>query len=438
MAIYHPPKRRKADPLVDERPTAINVLFNIDSQAFAKDIVTAKDDILHRLSTHISELQQALEAERDSRRAKFWNVPTNVIVANVFPFLENRKDWNNFSIVTKEIQNTVKNHKSLLPPWPDKCRLRHYGYNSLNKPTLNNPTFSPNGECIAYCENNHGNGSRIHIWCRKKGPVKVWAAHPAGQVSSLAYSPDGNFLTSCCHQGGVIKCWDVNNDFCCSRVFPVESVLSFAFSSDGKYIITGGFQQAICIWSVSDGSKVREVEVGIDCVWGIKFSPDCQTVAFCGEVVHNFDNDDIDVDADDDYNGFLGIWKLDGTEDTCVSLNGHAQLVTDLSFSPDGSILASASADHTIKLWESCGVRLSSVRTLEGHSEAVLSLCFSPDGDILASGSKDGLRLWGVAGGPSVCVDAGRWVHSVEFSADGRSLVTNEGPFSIFVRNLSA
>jgi hypothetical protein len=65
-----------------------------------------------------------LEAERDSRNpTEFADIPMNVIVSNVFPFLENRTDWNNFSLVTKDIRNAVKNHKKLVPPWPDNCRL---------------------------------------------------------------------------------------------------------------------------------------------------------------------------------------------------------------------------------------------------------------------------------------------------------------------------
>lgn len=73
--------------------------------------------------------------------------------------------------------------------------------------------------------------------------------------------------------------------------------------------------------------------------------------------------------------------------------NGHSRRVTRLAFNPQGSLLASASADRSIRLWESN--RGEERSRLEGHTSFVLSLAFSPDGSLLASGSADRtVRLW--------------------------------------------
>ena len=76
-----------------------------------------------------------------------------------------------------------------------------------------------------------------------------------------------------------------------------------------------------------------------------------------------------------------------------ATLEGHTNRVHSMSFSPDGTMLASGAEDHTIKLWTVA--KKMSIATFEGHTNEVHSISFSPDGTMLASGSYDGtIRLW--------------------------------------------
>jgi WD40 repeat protein len=75
------------------------------------------------------------------------------------------------------------------------------------------------------------------------------------------------------------------------------------------------------------------------------------------------------------------------------TLEGHSNRVTSCTWSPDGTTLASASEDCTLRLWDTQTGQL--LHTLEGHSYQVNSCAWSPDGSTLASTSLDGtLRLW--------------------------------------------
>ncbi|MEG4207732.1 AAA-like domain-containing protein, partial [Microcoleus sp. Pol7_A1] len=75
------------------------------------------------------------------------------------------------------------------------------------------------------------------------------------------------------------------------------------------------------------------------------------------------------------------------------SLQRHSKSVNSVAFSRDGKILASASDDNTIKLWNL--QTQTEIKTLTGHSNEVYSVVFSPDAKTLASASSDKtIKLW--------------------------------------------
>ncbi|MFI5459448.1 MAG: protein kinase [Isosphaerales bacterium] len=74
------------------------------------------------------------------------------------------------------------------------------------------------------------------------------------------------------------------------------------------------------------------------------------------------------------------------------TLRGHANIVPAVAFSPDARMLATGSADRTVKLWDpQTGAELA---TLAGQPDAVTGLAFDPSGSRLAVGTLGGLRVW--------------------------------------------
>ncbi len=118
--------------------------------------------------------------------------------------------------------------------------------------------------------------------------------------------------------------------------------------------------------------------------------------------------------------------KLWSKEGKLLKTFQHPDTVTSVSFSPDGKTIATGSADRTIRIWQVDNDK-SAIVTLSGHTESVTSVSFSPDGKTLASASHDNtIKIWNLTSKKLLQTLTGHkdWVLGVSFSPDGKTIAS--------------
>jgi WD40 repeat protein/tRNA A-37 threonylcarbamoyl transferase component Bud32 len=256
----------------------------------------------------------------------------------------------------------------------------------------------------------------LEVWDIPSGRQRLTLERTPGQVDALSWSRDGKMIAGTCVEDHTIKLWDAVTGRL-GRSFPDpahSSIATLTWNKDGRMLVqrtagnlvrlldtaTGNERAALpgqtaWVWSpdekllVSAGKGTIRV---LDAATGeIRFSQPASKQTL-NRLVWSPDGKTLAVACED----LVQLWEPGGDAPRTVMV--HKSPVMALAWNKDGTLLASASFDTEVQLWD---VAAGALRArLGGHKLRVQGLTWSPDGAMLASAGLDGtIHLWDAATG---------------------------------------
>jgi WD40 repeat protein len=260
---------------------------------------------------------------------------------------------------------------------------------------VNEIVFSPDGKTIGVAGvasvldgSSVNEEAKIQWWdISSSSSIYEWQTTAAGKtwMVSAAFSPDGKTFAAYSIWDNILRLWDTATHQIRSSFILVDdqSERGFAFTPDSRMIAIATADHFVKFWDVDSGQQTRVffyMPGDYEKVGQLVFSPDGHFLIAAG---------------------YSTIWIGDMAKKNVIATIrlGNDVFIRKMALSPDGKILAFTSYhgadDDGIYLLELATQQILVKHT--GFSDSISGLVFSPDGRLLATASADGtLRLWGV------------------------------------------
>jgi len=239
--------------------------------------------------------------------------------------------------------------------------------------------FSKDGRLLAVAEGVPNGPGAVRLFDKDSGQVALSFQEPKEVVYAL--HPEGKLLAA---GGGdaAVYVWNLDEKKLVATLKEQgDWVLGVSFSANGKFLAAASADKTAQVWEVGTWKPLTKMQQ-TEAVCGSAFSPDGELVALA-------------VGGPDDR--AVRIRRRDNGQEVRV-LDFAAAVPLDVLWVPQGNKIYVPSSDKTVKVFD--GGNFNLVANLSGHRDWVYRVALTPDGTKLASASADGtVRLWSMADG---------------------------------------
>jgi WD40 repeat protein len=215
-------------------------------------------------------------------------------------------------------------------------------------------TFS-NDNRLVYVASNDG---KVTTWDIAHGQIVEDRTLAFPTVRQVAYSPSGRYIAAVTDEDSLGHVFNAQTNKQIAVLSGHEGrTFAIAYRRDGRLIVTGGSGGDVLVWDTNTYDIVDTLSTGEDRIYSLAFSPSANIIAVGGD-------------------SFIRLWNLRDKKEILAFDNGTT--VWGLSFSPDGSLIASSGG-----LWNGFEQKRIDVNIGEFASVAI-----SPNSDILATTEK--------------------------------------------------
>ena len=256
----------------------------------------------------------------------------------------------------------------------------------LHQSPVNSVSISTDGELLATATFD----GKVNIW-NKDGILQQTLTGHTGEVLDVKFfgdrQEDNNYKLISTGVDKTVRIWQVYNRYG-DKTEGVYSVANNPTSSNNY--AAADWDGKIDFWHKNSNEKQKLIDAIAahkDTISQIKYSPDGKLIASAS------------------WDKTIKLWDAN-TDKLIDTLTGHKDGINSIAFTPDSQTLISGSEDKTIKIWKIAD-KTKLIKTLVGHTDSIKAVTVSPDGKFIASAGYDNsIKIWSIAGNLLQTIDA--------------------------------